>query len=108
MLEELTKKCIMFYNTTNLTGNSLINAINTARTQDDRVKIILSLFSRPVTPFEVQEKYNQYYKPAPITSIRRSLNTLTSAGIAEKTDRMRAGQYGKPNYTWQLKASNHG
>lgn len=91
----------MFYNTINASGQSLINAINSAKTQDERVLAILQLFDRPVTPFQVREKYNQYYRPAPITSIRRALNTLTAAGRAEKTDVMRLGDYGKSNYTWR-------
>lgn len=51
------------------------------------------------TPFEVVMHTGIR---APITSVRRAITNLTSAGYLIKTGYMKIGQYGMPNHTWQL------
>ena|SRR3990167_4836984 len=93
----------MFYNTTKETFDTLETSIKKAKFQDE---IILSAFqeNNKMTPSEC---WINYFKTeeVPITSIRRSINTLTLNEKLIKTDEKKIGIYGKPEYFWQLKAS---
>ena len=40
---------------------------------------------------------------APLTSIRRSINTLTKNNFLEKTSLQLKGPYGRPEYCWRLR-----
>jgi len=92
----------MYYNTTNLTGGNLAEAVGKAETQKD---IILKFFqSHPdmeFTPFDVQ-KHCQL-QDAPVTSIRRAITNLTDEGKLTKTSNVKKGLYGAMNFTWRLK-----
>lgn len=93
----------MFYNTIKLNAVELAKATATAETQDERVLLLVKAFNNPPTPSEVWREYLKYYpKSTPITSIRRSLSTLTKDGKLEKLDEMRDGEYGKPEHTWRI------
>jgi len=92
-----------YYNTTSQTGEELKDSWTKAIKQDD---IILLLFARnknmTFTPFDVQNILkHDYSKDYPITSIRRSMNTLTEIEALEKTSIKRKGKYGKSNYCWK-------
>ena len=50
------------------------------------------------TPFQVADMANI---TAPITSIRRGITDLTTAGYLVKTKHMKPGQWGVNNHTWQ-------
>ena len=95
----------MYFNTTNLTDPALSKKRRKADGQD---LIIASVFLRCrksfLTPFEVKDK-SKLPKKTPITSIRRSLTTLTKDGLLVKTDRMKAGEYGVENHCWKLKTA---
>lgn len=90
---------LQFFNTTNLSREKLREASFKAVGQN---KLILDFFhrfpEREFTPFEVQR--NTGIK-APITSIRRAINTLTREGYLVKTEVKREGDYGTLNYTWR-------
>jgi hypothetical protein len=43
-----------------------------------------------------------YFPGVPITSIRRAITNLTSAGLLEKTDKFSFGNYNKVEHLWQL------
>ena len=92
-----------YYNTTQERGQSL--ACNWAKTakQDDLVLLIFATNKEALfTPFEVQTILrDDYEKLFPITSIRRSINTLTEREALEKTTLKRKGRYGKSNYCWK-------
>lgn len=51
------------------------------------------------TPFEVHRRTGLR---CPITSVRRAITDLTTAGYLKKTGTMKPGEYGKPNHTWKL------
>jgi Fe2+ or Zn2+ uptake regulation protein len=95
------KQLDIFYNTTHLEGNELKTRRISAGRQ---CNLILNFFKENpqgyFTPFEVSQYCNLH--GAPITSIRRALNTLTQEGFLVKTDRMREGDYGVQNHTWKL------
>ena len=89
-----------FYNTIQLDGEVLKEAIRNGERQQD---IILDIFrkypEKHITPSEI---YMTLGKLWPITSIRRAITNLTNEGHLIKTDHQRIGLYEKPNYCWTL------
>ena len=56
--------------------------------------------SQAYTPDQI---HNKLFGPlTPITSVRRSITTLTANGYLRKTEIKKEGRYGKPNYAWIL------
>ena len=74
-----------------------------ARTQEGD---LLDLFERSrclmpdFTPSEIGNI--RPWTGVPLTSIRRALTNLTSAGKLVKTDVQRTGMYGRPERAWRL------
>ena len=92
-----------YYNTTHEKGKVLIcNWAKTAK-QDELVLLIFAKNKEALfTPFEVQTiLQDDYDKPFPITSIRRSISNLTEREALEKTSIKRKGLYGVSNYCWK-------
>lgn len=91
-----------YYNTNGEAGDVLRESRNGARAQQDAV---LALFTRRpealLAPHEVHEILGA--GATPLTSIRRAITNLTEAGLLEKTDERRLGQYGKYVYCWRLR-----
>lgn len=89
----------LFYNTTNESGDALIKSYENAKNQD---ALILDLFKkhRILSPSQAYKILNEKY---PITSIRRSINTLTTHNMLTKTNDMRKGMYGKNEHIWEAK-----
>tara|TARA_Y100000817_G_C16813086_1_gene525150 strand:- start:638 stop:982 length:345 start_codon:yes stop_codon:yes gene_type:complete len=98
----------MFYNTTNEKKPELVEAWCRTAKQDTLVMdIFLNNPNQIFNPFEVQEHIiNKFGRNFPITSIRRSINTLTKDNILVKTDEKKKGKYGKSNYCWTLATDN--
>lgn len=91
-----------FYNTVNLNGLDLFSANKQVRKQDDIILQIFSEDGEEMTPFEVDEILKRQGYSYPITSVRRSITTLTKEGKLEKTKTRRQGEYGQLNYTWKV------
>ena len=91
----------MFYNTIELKGTELGTAILKAQKQDDRIYFLLRQFKGYYTPYQIQAQYNRLFKEIPITSVRRSLNTLTNNGKAVKGDILVTERYGAKNHKWK-------
>ena len=91
-----------YYNTTNESGATLTRSKSRASHQDD---VVLAIFQqRPdvtLAPHEVLEISGASW---PLTSVRRSINTLTKRGLLQKTAQQVMGTYDKPVYTWRLRA----
>jgi|TARA_R100001594_G_scaffold117968_1_gene153222 precorrin-3B methylase len=96
----------MYYNTNNESGEELIESRSKAKTQDD---IILDIFntwrqSDGLTPSEIEEILIHHHdKNWPLTSIRRSISTLTNSGKLTKTNELRGGKYNKNEHIWRFK-----
>ena len=93
----------MFYNTTNEVNPQLDVFCKRADSQDN---LITDLFlcdpPRKFTPSEVWQiliKRGMSEK-TPLTSIRRSINTLTKEGILRKLDEKTEGFYSHPEHYW--------
>jgi Fe2+ or Zn2+ uptake regulation protein len=93
-----------YFNTTNLEGHRLKVATMKTGTQN---RMILDIFrSHPdslLTPFDVLNLFPWEKFNTPITSVRRSITTLTDMGYLYKTSVKREGVYGADNYCWRLK-----
>ena len=93
----------MYYNTNNETGLDLTESWIKAAKQND---LILRLFminpNEDFTPDEIHHLCETCNKSWPITSIRRSISTLTKAGKLTKTNRLEKGPYGKREHLWKL------
>lgn len=90
----------MFYNTTNLTGDLLEEAERLTAKQDKEIyQFFLNNPSKYLSSHDVED----YLKKYPRSSIVRSMNTLTNAGLIFKTEKQVIGKYGKLVYTWKLR-----
>jgi Fe2+ or Zn2+ uptake regulation protein len=91
----------MYYNTTALRGNDLRRAIGSAKGQDERIYALMKALNSKLTPLEVHRNYEKHFPLTPITSIRRSMNTLTKNGLLIKLETKKLEVYGAPNYQWR-------
>jgi hypothetical protein len=99
-----------FYNTTNLEGQDLIDAVKQAKTQQDAVYQFFK--KRPgyeFTPFEVWSllralRPDMVAELTPVTSIRRAITNLTNAQppLLKKTSNQKEERLGAKNFTWKL------
>lgn len=87
----------MFYNTTKETGKDLEVCVKKAKTQDE---IIYNLFyeGSKLSPSQIDTILEHRY---PITSIRRSLNTLAKRGMLTRLDVKMLGKYGRKEGLYQ-------
>lgn len=87
-----------YYNTTSLTGLVLKDSVKKAESLDKKV---LDFFkANPNQQFTPPEVWQHIQTEAPLTSVRRSINTMTKDGHLEKTTNKKQGIYGSPNFTW--------
>lgn len=95
----------LFYNTTNESMDVVAQQSIKNKAQQDRVlKIFTKVCPTLLTPFDVQRVYEKTYQHTiPITSIRRSITNLCSAGKLEKTLIKRKEKLGANNCMWRLK-----
>jgi hypothetical protein len=92
----------MYYNTLGHEGEELRTYKRKALTQDRVLYHFILLF-----PFEgyTPSELNRMVLPGtPVTSVRRSINTLTREGKLVKTGEQRTGPYGRPETVWRLVA----
>ena len=95
----------VYYNTTKEKGEALKEATKKAGSQDERIlkhfqKLQYSFGKNELSPSDI----HTYFAPEwPITSIRRSLNTLTNQGKLEKTNKLVMGMYGRKEHVWRLR-----
>ena len=88
-----------FYNTTNEQGQVLMSFKEKASNQESAVLGVFETYFRPLTWSDVQRLL-----PVDMNeiSIKRSISTLKSKGVLEKTTEKEIGVYGKPNYKYKL------
>lgn len=73
-----------FFNTTHLSGESLIAAKKKCNAQESRI-LEMMIEGTHYTPFDIHRAYNDFYPNTPITSIRRAITCLTKKGYLKKT-----------------------
>lgn len=83
-----------YYNTTSEKGDQLKKNVEQAKTQDQRIKEMFD-GGYKLSASLIFPRMN-----CPITSIRRSLNTLENAGKIRKLDFKIMGLYGRKEYLY--------
>lgn len=95
----------IFYNTNKETNLTLTSSRGLTGKQNDAILNFLATRSAfSYTPCQLQLAMHNFGIPMLLTSVRRSLTTLTDLGLLEKTDRMALGQFGKMAHTWRYKS----
>lgn len=89
----------MYYNTTNETGAQLNLYREQARNQGER--IIQVMRDNPHTFYGASDLYKAL-RNAPLTSVRRALNTLNRRNEIEKTGLKQRGMFGRNEWTYKL------
>ncbi len=88
------------HNTTHETKPVLGDLRQRAADQQDAILAVFRRWpDRSLTPDDIAANVNDRW---PITSIRRAITNLTTAGYLIKTDRKKTGHYGRPCYCWRL------
>lgn len=89
-----------FHNTVEARGADLTSYESRASSQE---LLILSFFkSHPTRMFTPSEIHKRLFDPiiTPLTSVRRAITNLCSAGELRKTDIKVTGPYGMPEHCW--------
>ena len=95
-----------FYNTNDTSAGQLEIALDSGRTQRERIMELFSMYQR-MTPSMAYEHYcRQYGRHTPITSIRRAITDSNKCGMLRKTSATRPGPYGRNEYFYEINISN--
>lgn len=86
-----------YFNTTKESGNQLELFVKKAKSQDKEVMRLMQKYSKASA-----SQLIKYFKNVPITSIRRSLSTLSKKGKLVKTDDKVVGNYGRNEYVYAI------
>ena len=92
-----------YYNTTQETGQLLLNYRAIAENQDAQVLRVFARLKRALTPSEVWGFLTgsmEIPMETPITSIRRSITNLTGEMKLRKTEEKGLGKYGRNECKW--------
>lgn len=94
-----------YHNTVGLKDDELRERCRRAKSQEDRILWFFKNNSEMLCPphFFQYSGHDLFDSPVPITSIRRALTNLTTAGLLTKTDVMVRGPYGDPVHCWRLR-----
>lgn len=92
-----------YYNTNNLTGSDLKEAIIKAEKQEEAIELLYANSDRSYSPSQVLGLMNKAGKQWPITSLRRAITNLQKKGVLVKTGEMVKGMYSSPENTWKYK-----
>lgn len=89
----------VYFDTTALPTADLADAIRTAEQQDQAV---LAIFARSgsLSPSQVWQQGTAAGRGWLLTSVRRSITNLTTAGALVRLDAKRGGLYGRPEHVW--------
>jgi hypothetical protein len=90
-----------YYDTTRIPLTELAQAARRAEMQDDAV---LAVFRAHLVmaPARCLEQLHAAGVPILITSVRRSISSLTSAGVLRKSPETVPGPYGAKEHLWEL------
>lgn len=94
-----------YFNTNNLFGEELKAAEKITQSQDEMVLECYKKLSIPAGPSMIY-KYlintGKIGKKTPITSLRRSITSLTKDGLLKKTEKRVMGDWGQKEHMWIL------
>ena len=91
----------MYYNTNGHSNPDLEMFTEKANTQDYKLKQFVFKYKKP---FSAKDVYNDFqWRDIPITSIRRSINTLLKESFIEETGEKVQGIYSRKERQYRLK-----
>jgi len=93
------------FQTTRLSPDQYVDALRRASGQDERVLALFRLSPEPMTPSAVHAQLGASGYECPITSIRRSMSTLTRDGYLVKLWDASPGPWGMPEHKWRLRGA---
>lgn len=92
---------LTFFDTVGLEQTQYVRESQRALSQEKRLHQILSDVGTHLTPYECHKLYEKKYRKCSIVSIRRALTRGTKAGLFEKVDIMKKGDWHLPNHQWR-------
>jgi len=98
----MTQLALNYFDTTHLPPAALGAAIRQAERQDDAILAIFQQYGTlsPSRCWEILIAHTG--DNTPLTSVRRSISTLTDAGKLTMLDEQVKGIFGKPQHLWRL------
>jgi hypothetical protein len=92
----------MYYNTTNLKGQRLQDAVKKAKTKNEMIELICRSFEGLFTPDMVQSRFEQMTgREQSLNTVRRCITVLTRKGKLLKTNQFGMSQMGKKMHLWK-------
>jgi hypothetical protein len=91
----------MYYNTTHQSGNDLKKSKDKALSQEDRILNYFTVKGK-ATPTEIWVWMGGIVGGNLLTSVRRSITSLTKSGRLTKTEVKKTSIYGRPEYVWEF------
>ena len=96
-----------FYNTIGATGSELKKFQRQTETQEDKILALLEEHPQEeMTKHEIKTylvRLGKIHDRTPESSINRALTGLKNDGKVLKLDKLRKGEFDKPNHLWKLK-----
>ena len=94
----------MYYNTTNENKDNEIKFRNINNGQDKKLLELIKELNKPFSASQIWKEYTHPFilNTTPITSVRRSINTLKNAGFIEETGKRVQGVYGRNELEYKL------
>ena len=94
----------MYHNTTNESKENVKKYLKINKKQDTKVLNIIRNINKPFSASLVWKKYIHRFilEPAPITSIRRSINTLKNNGYIAETGNRVLGMYKRSELEYRI------
>ena len=96
-----------FYNTIGATGEDLKKFQRQTETQEEKILALLEEHPQEeMTKHEIKNylvRLGKMHERTPESSINRALTGLKNDGKVLKLDKMRMGEFDKPNHLWQLR-----
>ena len=90
----------MYFNTTTTEVNPQL-ALFRHKAADQETLIFAYFYRHPRLGFTPSEIWQAVLPQAPLTSVRRAITGLTTAGVLVKTIDQRSGPYGRPECVWR-------
>lgn len=96
-----------YYNTSNLSGRDLLQAVQKAKGQNEAIFLYYLNKREAFSPSEIMAKMKQAGYDWPITSVRRAISTLCKEGHLVNTMEQVKGMYGSPENRWIINANRY-
>jgi hypothetical protein len=97
----------VFYNTIGATGEELKKFQRQTEAQADKILALFEYYpNEEMTKHEIKThlvRLGKMHERTPESSINRALTGLMNDGKILKLDKMRMGEFDKPNHLWKLK-----